>query len=62
MTSFNPKYGTRFFVLLLERCLQEYGRHEGNINVDIPPAVAAAIQVIIENLPALLALNRPGPE
>ena len=56
------KFGTRFFVILLNRCLKEYLRHQINIDEDISPTVKAALEVLIEALPALLELNVPGPE
>lgn len=56
------KFGTRFFVILLDKMLKEYLRHEVNINEDIPDVVKTALGVLIDNLPVLLELNPPGPQ
>lgn len=56
------QFGTRFFVILLAKAIAEYLRHEPGINTDIPPVVKTALATILDNLPALLALNEPGPE
>lgn len=55
------KFGTRFFVILLDKMLKEYLRHQINIDQDIDPTVKAALTVLIDNLPTLLLLNEPGP-
>lgn len=56
------KFGTREFVKLVVALMAEYLRHEVNINTDIPSGVQTALATILANLPALLALNPPGPE
>lgn len=55
-------FGTRFFVILLQRCLAEYLRHFVTIDPDLPTGVKTALQTLIDSLPTLLALNEPGPE
>lgn len=55
-------FGTREFVILLSKVIAEYLRHEPGINADIPPAVRTALATILDNLPAILALNAAGPE
>lgn len=57
-----PHFGTRFFVILLDKMLKEYLRHAVNIDEDIDPTVKAALTVLIDALPTLLALNQPGPQ
>lgn len=56
------KFGTRFFTELIARAIAEYLRHEPGIDRDLPAGVKEALAVIVENLPAILALNPPGPE
>ncbi len=54
--------GTRTFVFLVAKLLAEYLRHEVAIDPDLPSGVKTALDTLIAALPALIALNPPGPE
>jgi hypothetical protein len=57
-----PKFGTRFFVILFVRMMAEYLRHKPNIDSDLGPTVAAALDVLVANYDAIVAANPKGPE
>lgn len=54
--------GDRGFANLLEIALEFYLRHKTNIDDSLDTLVVAAIMELVENLPAILALNKPGPQ
>jgi hypothetical protein len=58
----DPKFGTRFFVILFIRMMAEYLRHKPNVDEDVGPTVAAALDVLISNYNTIVALNKKGPK
>jgi hypothetical protein len=57
-----PRFGTRFFTILFIRMMAEYLRHKPNIDSDMGPTVAAALDVLIANYDLIVGKNPPGPD
>lgn len=55
------KFGTRFFVILLDIALREYLRHKPNIDSDLGATIEAALGVLISNWDLINSFNEPGP-
>lgn len=53
----------RFFANLLRTALEFYNRHKDSIDAAISAAAVSAIEVLIAELPNIIAsLNPPGPQ
>jgi hypothetical protein len=58
----NPRFGTRFFVILILAALREYLRHKPNIDNDLGSTIAAALDVLVANIDVITSWNEPGPQ
>jgi len=57
------QFGTRFFLKLLAMAIANYLRHKATVDIDMPPEVETALNVLVELLPGLIEdLNVPGPQ